>query len=85
MFALVLASLARFCRAMKFGTAIAAGMPMITTTIISSIRVKPRWARCCSAVSGAPTRGEESGVIYPVLLHPACHAPLARQDTVTAL
>src|SRR6185369_14961026 len=34
-------SLARDCKAMKFGMAIAARMPMITTTIISSIRVKP--------------------------------------------
>jgi hypothetical protein len=28
---------------MKFGIAIAARIPMITTTIISSIRVKPFW------------------------------------------
>src|SRR5204863_7524556 len=41
MFVLVLPSLARSCIAMKFGIAIAARMPMITTTIISSIRVKP--------------------------------------------
>src|SRR5881394_2728259 len=41
MFALVLPSLARSCIAMKFGIAIAARMPMITTTIISSISVKP--------------------------------------------
>src|SRR6185295_14095812 len=41
MLALVLPSLARDCMAMKFGIAIAARMPMITTTIISSIRVKP--------------------------------------------
>src|SRR5262245_55360900 len=41
MFALVEPSLARLCMAMKFGMAIAARMPMITTTIISSIRVKP--------------------------------------------
>src|SRR5262249_769783 len=31
------------CIAMKFGIAIAARMPMITTTIISSISVNPRW------------------------------------------
>src|SRR5947209_5676701 len=41
MFALVLPSFARSCIAMKFGIAIAARIPMITTTIISSIRVKP--------------------------------------------
>src|SRR5262245_28405499 len=41
MLALVLPSLARSCMAMKLGIAIAARMPMITTTIISSIRVKP--------------------------------------------
>src|SRR5262245_49695109 len=41
MLALVLPSFARFCIAMKFGIAIAARMPMITTTIISSMRVKP--------------------------------------------
>src|SRR5262249_36698493 len=41
MLALVLPSFARSCIAMKFGIAIAARMPMITTTIISSMRVKP--------------------------------------------
>src|SRR5437870_7690944 len=41
MLALVLPSFARFCIAMKLGIAIAARMPMITTTIISSISVKP--------------------------------------------
>src|ERR687888_1721423 len=41
MLALVLPSLARFCMAMKLGIAIAARMPMITTTIMSSINVKP--------------------------------------------
>jgi hypothetical protein len=41
MFDLTLPSLARFCIAMKFGIAIAARMPMITTTIMSSISVKP--------------------------------------------
>src|SRR5207247_4332130 len=41
MLALVEPSLARFCMAMKLGIAIAARMPMMTTTIISSIRVKP--------------------------------------------
>src|SRR5689334_19558884 len=41
MFAFVLPSFARFCIAMKFGIAIAARIPMITTTIISSISVKP--------------------------------------------
>ena len=43
MLALVEPSLARFCIAMKFGIAMAARMPMITTTIISSMRVKPFW------------------------------------------
>src|SRR6266850_763029 len=43
MFAFTLASRARSCMAMKFGIAIAARIPMITTTIISSIRVKPFW------------------------------------------
>src|SRR6266850_4228038 len=43
MLALVEPSLARFCIAMKFGIAIAARIPMITTTIISSIKVKPFW------------------------------------------
>src|SRR5689334_2221949 len=41
MLAFVLPSFARFCIAMKLGIAIAARMPMITTTIISSMRVKP--------------------------------------------
>src|SRR3954465_204469 len=41
MFAFTLASRARSCMAMKLGIAIAARIPMITTTIISSIRVKP--------------------------------------------
>src|SRR5258706_14920877 len=43
MLALVEPSLARFCIAMKFGIAIAARIPMITTTIISSMSVKPFW------------------------------------------
>src|SRR5512138_3630874 len=42
MLLLVAPSLARSCIEMKFGMAIAARIPMITTTIISSIRVKPR-------------------------------------------
>src|SRR5438552_2200781 len=42
---LVPPSFARFVIAMKFGIAIAARMPMITTTIISSIKVKPFSAR----------------------------------------
>src|SRR5258705_3143424 len=41
MFALTVPSLARLCIAMKFGIAMAARIPMITTTIISSISVKP--------------------------------------------
>src|SRR5206468_1156203 len=41
MLALVLPSFARFCMAMKLGIAIAARMPMITTTIMSSMSVKP--------------------------------------------
>ena len=41
MFAFTLASRARSCMAMKFGIAIAAKIPMITTTIISSMSVKP--------------------------------------------
>src|SRR6267143_3830153 len=41
MFAFTLASRARSCMAMKLGIAMAARMPMMTTTIISSIRVKP--------------------------------------------
>jgi len=42
-YTLLLPSFARFCIAMKFGIAIAARIPMITTTIISSMRVKPFW------------------------------------------
>src|SRR5215471_19274996 len=41
MLALTLASRARSCMATKFGIAIAARIPMITTTIMSSMRVKP--------------------------------------------
>ena len=41
MLALVEPSFARFCIAMKFGIAIAARMPMMATTIISSMSVKP--------------------------------------------
>jgi len=49
MLAFVEPSLARFCIAMKFGIAIAARIPMITTTIISSIRVKPFSLRMLSS------------------------------------
>ena len=42
MLALVEPSFARFCIAMKFGIAIAARMPMMTTTIIISISVNAR-------------------------------------------
>src|SRR6058998_749006 len=42
MFERVLPSLARSCIAMKLGIAIAARTPMITTTTISSMIVKPR-------------------------------------------
>ena len=53
MFALTLPSFARSCIAMKFGIAIAARIPMITTTIISSISVKPFWvSRHVTACSG---------------------------------
>ena len=48
MFALVAPSFARFCMAMKFGIAIAARIPMITTTIMSSMRVKPAFGRLIS-------------------------------------
>src|SRR5262245_27710958 len=41
MFDFVLPSFARFCIAMKFGIEIAAVIPLMTATIISSIRVKP--------------------------------------------
>jgi hypothetical protein len=41
MFAFVEPSFARFCMAMKFGIAMAARIPMMTTTIMSSISVKP--------------------------------------------
>src|SRR2546421_11388574 len=50
---------------MKFGIAIAARMPMIATTIISSIRVKP----FCSLFIGYPllTDGKSIGM-YPTCL-----------------
>src|SRR5262249_4174812 len=66
MFDLVAPSFARFVIAMKFGIAIAARMPMITTTIISSISVKPfatallmvlgplLWATPCAGPLKAP-------------------------------
>jgi hypothetical protein len=41
MFAFTLDSRARSCMATKFGIAIAARIPMMTTTIMSSISVKP--------------------------------------------
>ena len=41
MFAFTLASRARCSIATKFGSAIAARIPMNTTTIISSIKVEP--------------------------------------------
>src|ERR1700704_6288774 len=55
MLAFVLPSFARLCIAMKFGIAIAARIPMITTTIISSIRVKPFWDLCMT-FDPPPTR-----------------------------
>src|SRR5437870_13874275 len=77
MFALVLPSFARSCIAMKFGIAIAARIPMITTTIISSIRVKPFddlnmvWGPLSVVFSVAFVIGL---TLNPVSLQPMCHA-----------
>src|SRR5207249_7379552 len=56
MLALVEPSLALFCIAMRLGIAIAARMPMITTTIISSINVKPFVSRIMSGPPGCGRR-----------------------------
>src|SRR5436309_6549908 len=67
MLALVLPSFARFYIAMKLGIAIAARMPMITTTIISSISVKPFSALrmtvtpLAEILSAAPADGLSAG------------------------
>src|SRR4051812_795099 len=50
MFDFVVPSFARLCMEMKLGIAIAARMPMITTTIISSMRVKPLCRRMVSPI-----------------------------------
>ena len=56
MFARVLPSFARSCIAIMLGIAIEASIPMITTTIISSIRVKP----LCGLRFIGPSRGLEA-------------------------
>src|SRR6267378_2035181 len=58
MFAFTLASRARSCMAMKFGIAIAARIPMITTTIMSSMSVKPFWLRNIVSSSSLLTVGQ---------------------------
>src|SRR6185295_15875302 len=56
MFAFTLASRALFCIAMKLGIAMAARIPIITTTIMSSISVKPFWFRnMVVLLSGLPS------------------------------
>src|SRR5262245_10928923 len=67
MFARVLPSRARSCMARKFGIAIAARMPMITTTIISSIRVKPRSRVIDHLLTARPTCEARVGVVPPSL------------------
>src|SRR5213594_4767039 len=71
MLALVLPSFARSCIAMKFGIAIAARMPMITTTIISSISVKPfcdlLMMRSPPAAAGTPGDASAPSVTFRLL------------------
>src|SRR6266498_5406077 len=59
MLAFVLPSFARTCMAMKLGMAIAARMPMITTTIISSMSVNPFCACTCDFMSSSRVQGLE--------------------------
>src|SRR5258706_10351437 len=82
MLAFVLPSFARFCMATKLGIAMAARMPIITTTIISSIRVKP-FCPFFTLISFPSVERHESEVVQST--HPvAGHVPGRKEGSFGA-